>query len=76
MNINATASALVPLLGGRENIASAAHCATRLRLVLVDDKKIDKAAIEKLDGAHRFKQWAVSLIDRYGLQFQIIHLMG
>ena len=50
MNINATASALVPLLGGRENIASAAHCATRLRLVLVDDKKIDKAAIEKLDG--------------------------
>ncbi len=50
MNINATASALVPLLGGKENIASAAHCATRLRLVLVDDKKIDKAAIEKLDG--------------------------
>ena len=50
MNINATASALVPLLGGRENIASAAHCATRLRLVLVDDQKIDKAAIEKLDG--------------------------
>ena len=30
---------LLPLLGGRENIASAAHCATRMRLVLVDDAK-------------------------------------
>ncbi|MCW0321474.1 MULTISPECIES: sucrose-specific PTS transporter subunit IIBC [Pantoea] len=41
---------LLPLLGGRENIASAAHCATRLRLVLVDDAKADTAAIGKLDG--------------------------
>lgn len=40
---------LLPLLGGRENIASAAHCATRLRLVLVDDAKADTAAIGKLD---------------------------
>ena len=50
MNYQATATALLPLLGGKENIASAAHCATRLRLVLVDDNKIDKAAIERLDG--------------------------
>ncbi|THD39399.1 sucrose-specific PTS transporter subunit IIBC [Pantoea sp. R102] len=41
---------LLPLLGGRENIASGAHCATRLRLVLVDDAKADTAAIGKLDG--------------------------
>ncbi len=41
---------LLPLLGGRENIASAAHCATRLRLVLVDDAKADTAAIGKLEG--------------------------
>ncbi|WP_262264820.1 sucrose-specific PTS transporter subunit IIBC [Pantoea dispersa] len=41
---------LLPLLGGRENIASAAHCATRLRLVLVDDAKADTVAIGKLDG--------------------------
>ncbi|GAA3882700.1 sucrose-specific PTS transporter subunit IIBC [Gibbsiella dentisursi] len=50
MDINATANALLPLLGGKENIASAAHCATRLRLVLCDDSLADKAAIEKLDG--------------------------
>ncbi len=31
MDITATANALLPLLGGKENIASAAHCATRLR---------------------------------------------
>ena len=48
MNINATASALVPLLGGRENIASAAHCATRLRLVLVDNKTVDEKALKAL----------------------------
>ncbi|KAF0856393.1 sucrose-specific PTS transporter subunit IIBC [Pantoea dispersa] len=41
---------LLPLLGGRENIASAAHCATRLRLVLVDDAKADTAAIGRLEG--------------------------
>ena len=50
MNYHTTATALLPLLGGKENIASAAHCATRLRLVLVDDRKIDKAAIDRLDG--------------------------
>ncbi|MCZ6029093.1 glucose PTS transporter subunit EIIB, partial [Escherichia coli] len=50
MDITATANALLPLLGGKENIASAAHCATRLRLVLVDDSKVDKVAIGKLDG--------------------------
>lgn len=41
---------LLPLLGGKDNIASAAHCATRLRLVLLDDTKADTAAIEKIDG--------------------------
>lgn len=50
MNIENIARQLVPLLGGAENIASAAHCATRLRLVLVDDTKADKEAINKLEG--------------------------
>ncbi|WP_099075402.1 sucrose-specific PTS transporter subunit IIBC [Proteus alimentorum] len=50
MNIEKIAHQLVPLLGGAENIASAAHCATRLRLVLVDDSKADKEAINKLEG--------------------------
>ena len=37
-------------VGGRENLVSAAHCATRLRLVVVDNSKIDVKAIENTDG--------------------------
>ena len=37
-------------LGGRENIVQAAHCATRLRLVLADNDKIDKKALEDVEG--------------------------
>lgn len=42
--------ALLPLLGGKANIASAAHCATRLRLVLADDALADTAAIGRIEG--------------------------
>ena len=37
-------------LGGRENIVSAAHCATRLRLVMVDNSKINMKQLENVDG--------------------------
>jgi len=37
-------------LGGRENLVSAAHCATRLRLVTVDNGKIDMKALENVEG--------------------------
>ncbi len=37
-------------LGGKENIISAAHCATRLRLVIADNSKIDKQALEEVEG--------------------------
>ena len=37
-------------LGGRENLVSAAHCATRLRLVTVDNSKIDMKKLENIDG--------------------------
>ncbi|MCI8982130.1 MAG: PTS transporter subunit EIIC [Hungatella sp.] len=36
-------------VGGETNIVSAAHCATRLRLVLKDDSKIDLDALERID---------------------------
>jgi PTS system sucrose-specific IIC component len=44
------AEQIVSLIGGRENVAQAAHCATRLRLVIKDNSKIDKAALENIDG--------------------------
>ncbi len=37
-------------LGGKDNIASAAHCATRLRLAIVDNGKIDKKTLENVEG--------------------------
>ncbi|MBQ9412036.1 MAG: PTS transporter subunit EIIC, partial [Oscillospiraceae bacterium] len=37
-------------LGGRENIISAAHCATRLRLVIADNSKLDAKALEEVEG--------------------------
>ncbi len=50
MDFKQVAGQLIPLLGGKENIATAAHCATRLRLVLVDDSLVQKEAIEAVDG--------------------------
>ena len=37
-------------LGGKDNIISAAHCATRLRLVIADNSKINKEALEEVEG--------------------------
>ncbi|MGX1982131.1 PTS system sucrose-specific IIB component (Glc family) /PTS system sucrose-specific IIC component (Glc family) [Thermolongibacillus altinsuensis] len=50
MNYQEMVKQLIPLLGGKENIVSAVHCATRLRLVLRDEKKVDQKAIENMDG--------------------------
>lgn len=37
-------------IGGGSNVVSAAHCATRLRLVIADNSKINKKALEETDG--------------------------
>ncbi len=50
MNYNNTAKEIFEKLGGKENLVSAAHCATRLRLVVADNEKIDKQSIENIDG--------------------------
>ena len=43
------AKAVVDALGGRENVNSVAHCATRLRVMVKDEAKINKEAIENLE---------------------------
>lgn len=48
MNEQETAQALLPLLGGPDNVVSLAHCATRLRLVVRDMAKVDHGAIGAL----------------------------
>ncbi|MPY17893.1 sucrose-specific PTS transporter subunit IIBC [Paenibacillus glucanolyticus] len=40
---------VVEAIGGRENIASFAHCATRLRIMVHDQKKIDQKKVEQID---------------------------
>lgn len=40
---------IVRAVGGKENITTATHCVTRLRLVLQDEGKVDKGALERVD---------------------------
>ena len=43
------AKKVIEALGGRENVNSVAHCATRLRVMVKDEAKINKDAIENLE---------------------------
>ncbi|WP_018247301.1 sucrose-specific PTS transporter subunit IIBC [Orenia marismortui] len=48
MNYSEVAKQILEAIGGEENIDSAAHCATRLRLVLKDNDKADKSKVEDI----------------------------
>lgn len=50
MDYRKTARKIYEHVGKKENIISAAHCATRLRLVIADNEKADKNAVENIDG--------------------------
>lgn len=50
MNFPNIAKQVIEKLGGKENISTLAHCATRLRLTVNDENKIDKKAIEDIEG--------------------------
>ena len=50
MDYKQTAAEILTQIGGRENLVSAAHCATRLRLVIADNAKCSKQALEDVDG--------------------------
>ena len=41
MDYRKTAQEILDKVGGGKNIVSAAHCATRLRLVIADNSKAD-----------------------------------
>ena len=49
MNNTEIAKKVIEALGGRENVNSVAHCATRLRVMVKDEAKINKDAIENLE---------------------------
>ena len=43
------AQAVIDAVGGKENIRSVAHCATRLRLMVTDQDKIDAKTVENIE---------------------------
>ncbi|HFU4206206.1 TPA: sucrose-specific PTS transporter subunit IIBC [Streptococcus suis] len=49
MNNTEIAKKVIDALGGRENVRSVAHCATRLRVMVVDESKIDKDTVEDIE---------------------------
>ncbi|WP_429960682.1 beta-glucoside-specific PTS transporter subunit IIABC [Enterococcus sp. AZ012] len=56
MNVKETATAIVELIGGKENIAHLEHCSTRLRFTLKDNSLVQKDALEKVDGVIGVRQ--------------------
>ncbi|WP_405078280.1 beta-glucoside-specific PTS transporter subunit IIABC [Pectobacterium carotovorum] len=64
MDYKQTASRIIEHLGGAPNIISLFHCITRLRFSLKDVNKVDRNALENLDG--------VMGINLSGDQFQVI----
>lgn len=50
MDYRKVAREIYEQIGGKENLISAAHCATRLRLVISDNNKADKEKVENIDG--------------------------
>ncbi|MED4462587.1 sucrose-specific PTS transporter subunit IIBC [Metabacillus fastidiosus] len=44
-----TAAEIINAIGGQDNIISAAHCATRLRIMVKDKEKIDQQKVESIE---------------------------
>ena len=49
MDYNKIAQQIIKCVGGKENITGAMHCATRLRMNLVDETKVDEEALTDID---------------------------
>lgn len=58
------AADIISEVGGAGNVATASHCATRLRLKLKDQSKASKTGVEALDGV-------LSVVEAGG-QFQVV----
>ncbi|MGE6599626.1 sucrose-specific PTS transporter subunit IIBC [Bacillus proteolyticus] len=65
MNMKQIATQVLQNIGGKENIIRATHCATRLRLILKDETRINAAEIENIDGV----KGAFATSDQYQIIF-------
>lgn len=64
MDYGKTALAVIEGVGGESNVDSLGHCATRLRFVLKDLSKADRAAVERAPGV-------ITVVESGG-QFQVV----
>ena len=64
MDHKQVAQGIIENVGGKENIASFTHCATRLRLKLRDNAKANKDAVCKVKGV-------INVVEK-GVQFQVV----
>lgn len=64
MKYDQLAKEIIHQVGGESNVKSLVHCATRLRFVLKDKAKANKANMERLDG--------VITVKESGGQFQVV----
>lgn len=64
MKYDQLAKEIIQQVGGESNVKSLVHCATRLRFVLKDKSKANKANMERLDG--------VITVKESGGQFQVV----
>ena len=53
MDYKQIAKEVIEALGGRENVNSVAHCATRLRVMVKDENKINKEKAENIEKSSR-----------------------
>ena len=49
MNNTEIAKSVIEAIGGKENVSSVAHCATRLRIMVKDREKIDTNRVENIE---------------------------
>lgn len=64
MNYQNTASEILEGVGGKENVKSVMHCATRLRFILKDEDRADDAKVKGTDG--------VLTLIKAGGQYQVV----
>ncbi|WP_455057275.1 glucose PTS transporter subunit IIA [Jutongia sp.] len=50
MDYKSVAQQVLACVGGKDNIVSAAHCATRLRMVIADNDRCSKEKLEQIEG--------------------------
>ena len=49
MNNIEIAKSVIEAIGGKDNVSSVAHCATRLRIMVKDKEKIDTNRVENIE---------------------------